>query len=82
MADNNLIFLENLEWFDESGNELVHRLPEKGSAEIKYGAQLVSVHKQPISERPGLKKIFHFLLSPKFTDLMRNTRSKMLKHLI
>lgn len=40
MADNNLIFLENLEWFDESGNELVHRLPEKGSAEIKYGAQL------------------------------------------
>ena len=40
MADNNLIFLENLEWFDESGQELVHRLPEKGSGEIKFGAQL------------------------------------------
>ena len=34
------IFLENIEWFDESGNELVHRLPEGGSGEIKYGAQL------------------------------------------
>ncbi len=34
------IFLENIEWFDESGEELVHRLPEKGSGEIKYGAQL------------------------------------------
>jgi len=40
MASNNLIFLENLEWFDESGQELVHRLPEIGSAEIKWGAQL------------------------------------------
>lgn len=34
------IFLENIEWFDESGKELVHRLPESGSGEIKYGAQL------------------------------------------
>lgn len=34
------IFLENIEWFDETGQELVHRLPEHGSAEIKYGAQL------------------------------------------
>ncbi len=40
MANDNLVFLENLEWFDESGQELVHRLPEKGSGEIKYGAQL------------------------------------------
>lgn len=40
MGSNNLIFLENLEWFDESGKELVHRLPESGSAEIKFGAQL------------------------------------------
>jgi membrane protease subunit (stomatin/prohibitin family) len=40
MGDNNLIFLENIEWFDESGKELVHRLPETGSAEIKWGAQL------------------------------------------
>jgi membrane protease subunit (stomatin/prohibitin family) len=40
MGNDNLIFLENLEWFDESGKELVHRLPEKGSGEIKWGAQL------------------------------------------
>ncbi|MFO7706620.1 MAG: SPFH domain-containing protein [Desulfobacterales bacterium] len=40
MADNNLVFLENLEWFDESGRQMVHRLPHKGSGEIKYGAQL------------------------------------------
>ena len=40
MGNNNLIFLENLEWFDETGQELVHRLPEEGSGEIKYGAQL------------------------------------------
>jgi membrane protease subunit (stomatin/prohibitin family) len=36
----NLIFLENLEWFDDSGRELVHRIPAEGSGEIKYGAQL------------------------------------------
>jgi membrane protease subunit (stomatin/prohibitin family) len=40
MGSNNAFFLENLEWFDESGQELVHRLPEEGSGEIKYGAQL------------------------------------------
>ncbi len=40
MGTDNLIFLENLEWFDETGQELVHRLPEKGSGEIKWGAQL------------------------------------------
>ncbi len=40
MTSDNLVFLENLEWFDESGKELVHRLPEKGSGEIKWGAQL------------------------------------------
>ncbi len=34
------VFLENIEWFDETGNELVHRLPQSGSGEIKYGAQL------------------------------------------
>ena len=40
MGVDNIIFLENLEWFDETGAEIVHRLPEKGSGEIKYGAQL------------------------------------------
>lgn len=41
MGTNNRFFLEMLEWFDETGQELVHRLPEEGSADIKYGAQLV-----------------------------------------
>jgi membrane protease subunit (stomatin/prohibitin family) len=40
MGTDNIVFLENLEWFDETGKELVHRLPEKGSGEIKFGAQL------------------------------------------
>lgn len=41
MGTDNLIYLEVLEWFDETGQELVHRLPEKGSGEIKFGAQLI-----------------------------------------
>ncbi len=36
----NLVFLENLEWFDDTGRELVHRIPAEGSGEIKFGAQL------------------------------------------
>ncbi|MCP4744818.1 MAG: SPFH domain-containing protein [Desulfobacteraceae bacterium] len=40
MGADNVIFLENVEWFDDSGKELVHRLPEKGSGDIKWGAQL------------------------------------------
>ena len=40
MGTDNLIFLENIEWFDETGDSLVHRIPEKGSGEIKFGAQL------------------------------------------
>ncbi|OQY04381.1 MAG: virion core protein (lumpy skin disease virus) [Desulfobacteraceae bacterium 4572_123] len=40
MGTNNLVFLEVLEWFDDTGKELVHRIPEEGSGEIKYGAQL------------------------------------------
>ncbi|MEA2014929.1 MAG: SPFH domain-containing protein, partial [Thermodesulfobacteriota bacterium] len=40
MGTDNVIFLEVIEWFDETGKELVHRIPEKGSGEIKFGAQL------------------------------------------
>jgi membrane protease subunit (stomatin/prohibitin family) len=40
MGTDNIVFLENLEWFDNTGKELVHRLPQKGSGEIKYGAQM------------------------------------------
>lgn len=40
MGTNNLVFLEVIEWFDDTGNEMVHRIPEQGSGEIKYGAQL------------------------------------------
>ena len=40
MGENNVVFLEVLEWFDDTGKELVHRLPEGGSGEIKFGAQL------------------------------------------
>jgi membrane protease subunit (stomatin/prohibitin family) len=34
-------FLEVLEHYDSTGEEIVFRLPPEGSAEIKYGAQLV-----------------------------------------
>lgn len=37
----NAVFLEVIEWFDETGMELVHRIPQQGSAEIKFGSQLV-----------------------------------------
>ncbi len=41
MGTDNVVFLEVIEWFDETGRELVHRIPENGSGEIKFGAQLI-----------------------------------------
>ncbi len=40
MGVDNAVFLEAIEWFDETGQEMLHRLPEHGSGEIKFGAQL------------------------------------------
>lgn len=41
MGMDNIVFLEVIEWFDQSGQEMIHRIPVKGSGEIKWGAQLI-----------------------------------------
>jgi membrane protease subunit (stomatin/prohibitin family) len=34
-------FLSVIEWFDPTGQEIVHRIPQEGSAETKLGSQVV-----------------------------------------
>ncbi|MDY0038811.1 MAG: SPFH domain-containing protein [Desulforhabdus sp.] len=41
MGADNIVFLEVIEWLDDTGKEIVHRIPEEGSGEIKFGAQLI-----------------------------------------
>jgi membrane protease subunit (stomatin/prohibitin family) len=35
------LLLEVLEWIDPTGSEMIYRIPQEGSADIKWGAQLV-----------------------------------------
>jgi membrane protease subunit (stomatin/prohibitin family) len=49
----NAVYLEVLEWFDESGAELVCRIPSEGSAEITFGSQLVVRESQRAVASPG-----------------------------
>ncbi len=36
-----MALLEILEWFDETGKEMIHRIPEQGSADITFGSQVI-----------------------------------------
>ncbi len=35
------VFMEIIEWVDLDSNDMIHRIPEKGSADIKLGAQCI-----------------------------------------
>lgn len=41
MGTNNIVFLEVIEFFDATGKKILQRIPEQGSGEIKFGAQLI-----------------------------------------
>ncbi|RJX32760.1 MAG: SPFH domain-containing protein [Desulfurivibrio sp.] len=41
MGTNNIFFLEVIEWLDASPEQMLCRIPESGSGEIKFGAQLI-----------------------------------------
>lgn len=53
MGTNNLVFLELLEWFDETGQELVHRLPGKI---LHLPAGISPVHVFPIFHCNGTSR--------------------------
>ena len=48
------VFMEVIEWVDHTADEIIHRVPEQGSADIKFGAQLiVREHQAAIFFRDG-----------------------------
>jgi membrane protease subunit (stomatin/prohibitin family) len=34
-------FLSVIEWFDQTGQEIIHRIPQDGSADTKFGSQVI-----------------------------------------
>ncbi len=49
MGNDNVVFLELIEWFDETGRELVHRIPEKGPGKSNTGPSWWFVKARPES---------------------------------